>query len=727
MTHAEIFGNAEWITPGNGTDTPYIRGVFNAPAAAKASIRICGLGMFELYINGGRVGSDLFVPPYSYYHRNPEMHCTKKFGEEPGCRIYAMEYDISAHMRAGLNCVAVALGPGWYATTDWSIKRFGDVRLCYNISLTDAFGNRFSYFSNGSEKWFFSPIKRSDFFHGEEQDWTHAPPDNWTDPGFDDSAWNDVFIVDPPKSEFFISDCPADKVIRRIQPRLIKSTPDKKLYDIGENVSALPIFVCPGEPRTITMRLSEALDSKGEFSETYCHGQQSVFKTDGSARAYRVRFTWNAFRYIEISAPAEVTDCAVVHADVKNTSAFECSNEVINWLYDAFVRTQLSNMHTGVPSDCPHIERKGYTGDGRLTCETVLNLFDARAFYRKWLRDIADCQDPKTGHVQYTAPYAHCGGGPGGWGGAIVDVPYIYYKTYGDSSVLSEFLPRMLKYFNYLEAHSENSLITSDQPGEWCLGEWATPEKTVIPAPYVNGYFYAKYLGQAAEIAKILGDVKLSDLLKARKKQKLRVLIDNYYDKKTGNFAGNVQGANLFAADLGLGDARTFDNIVKFYEKLGMFNTGIFGTDLLIKLLFERGQGELAVRLLSSEGKYSYGNWKNKGATTLWEHWDGRRSLCHPMFGAPVRFLFYYVLGIRQAPGSVGWQKITVTPPFLSSITWAKGSLTTPRGKVGVDYSRAQDQTHIVITRDSAADVTLIYKGKEYPLAGNRVEIVLPE
>jgi len=728
MTHKEMFGNAEWVSPGNATDTPYIRGIFRAPAAASAKVRICGLGMFELYINGQRVGDDLFLPLNSYFHRNPDMHCTKKYGEELGCRIYAVEYDVAKYLHAGENCIGVALGPGWYSTTEpnRATMRFGDVKLCYNIVLTDAYGNKYEYFSNGSEKWIFSPLKRCDFFCGEEQDWSRAVPDGWNELGFDDTDWNEVKIIDPPESDYYLSDCPADKIIRRIKPRIVKITPEKKLYDIGENISGLPVFTCPGEPCTVEMRLSEALDENGNLSDRYSHGQKSVFHTDGSGREYRTKFMWNAFRYIEVPACADVVDCAVVHADVENTSAFECSNPAINWIYDAFIRTQLSNMHCGIPSDCPHIERKGYTGDGQLTCETVLNLLDAQTFYRKWLYDIFDCQDRKSGHVQYTAPYTHCGGGPGGWGGAIIEVPYVYYKIFGDKSVLSEFLPSMLRYFEYLEAHSEKGLIVSDQPGEWCLGDWATAEKIAIPEPYINGYFYIKYLGRMVEIAKLLDSEDLALSLEKHRDEKIRVLLDKYYDSKSGNFAGNVQGANLFAVDLNLGDERAFEHVVDFYSKYGMFDAGIFGTDLLIKLLFERGHGDLAVKLLSSEGKYSFGNWKNQGATTLWEHWDGDRSLSHPMFGAVVRYFFYYILGIRQAPNSAGWEKIIVEPHLYDTIDWATGHLTTPRGLVGINYGRDDKGIRLTVTRESDADVTLIFEGKKYPISGNYAELVLP-
>ena len=141
------------------------------------------------------------------------------------------------------------------------------------------------------------------------------------------------------------------------------------------------------------------------------------------------RFTWFGFQYFEVKGNAKVTDCVVIHSDVKVSSTFSSSDETLNWLREAYLRTQLDNMHCGIPSDCPHVERRGYTGDGQLTCNAAMIQLDGEKFYRKWIQDIADCQDSITGHVQYTAPYIPSGGGPGGWGCAIVMVPYVFYRN----------------------------------------------------------------------------------------------------------------------------------------------------------------------------------------------------------------------------------------------------------------------------------------------------------
>lgn len=405
-------------------------------------------------------------------------------------------------------------------------------------------------------------------------------------------------------------------------------------------------------------------------------------------------FTWFCFRYFEVTANCNIGDCLVVHSDVEINSNFKSDNEILNWYYTAFIRSQLANMHCGVPSDCPHIERKGYTGDGQLLCNAVMTYLDAEEFYKKWIYDISDCQDKKTGHIQYTAPFYPCGGGPGGWGCAIVNVPYEYYRHYRNITVLSELYPQMLKYFEYLDAHSKNDLVVSDRENVWCLGEWCTPEQTVlnefdgvkIPKPYVNTYFYIKSLKQVCEIAELLNKTADIPLLKEKIKIKSLSLCREYYNPETGNFCNNVQGANAFAVDLGLGDKRTLINTAAHYKKIGHFDTGIFGTDIVTRILFENGYGNIAVKLLTSKNAVSFYNEMQLGATTLLECWNGTRSHCHPMFGAASVYLAEFILGVRM-PRNLTDTDIIISPVLTDTVKSASGYVTTMHGKICIDYN----------------------------------------
>jgi alpha-L-rhamnosidase len=337
---------------------------------------------------------------------------------------------------------------------------------------------------------------------------------------------------------------------------------------------------------------------------------------------------------------------------------------------------------------------------------------DAEKLYKKWVQDIADGQDLLSGHIQYTAPYIRSGGGPGGWGCAIVEVPYQLYKHFGDITYLEKYYGNMRRYIDYLETHSEFGLITGDKEGEWCLGDWCGPnilypdkditfhnQQVMLPAPMVNTYFMVKSLKQMCEIAKLIG--KEADVAEYEEKItfRKRAITAAYFNTFDGNFVMNVQGANVYAVDLGLGNEATYKNVTDYYTKLGCFDTGIFATDILVRTLFENGDAELAVDLLSNNGAQGYEHWRSLGATTFHEYWDSNRSRSHnhPMFGAPVAYFFEYLLGIKQDADSAGYETVTIEPMAVSKFGHMKGSMTVPKGKISVAYKKEDEKVRFEI------------------------------
>lgn len=726
MNSVEMFGTAKWL----GTEecaAPYIRGFFEIEQIEKAVLTICGLGFFECYCNGHRVSGDLFLPLYTDFCPRDLYVKNQPFGEETAHRIYCPQYDITPYLQNGKNLLCVMLAPGWYGTSIFDGQchqaPYGKVTLCWRLEVTHPDGTISQVLSDENMKWAQGLITKYDLFLGEEQDYQYAR-DGWLEPEYDDSSWRPVEIVPGPESQFYYQDCPADRVVRQVRPSLVKRFEKTSIYDMGENHTGYPVLFCDSSsPETVTVAFSEELNSEGRLEEERCHGQKSVFHLDGKPRSFHTRFTWNGFRYFEVTNNAQPLECAIVHMDLPVTSSFQCDHPTLNWLYETYLRTQLSNLHSGIPSDCPHIERRGYTGDGQLTCEAVMTMLDAERFYRKWIGDISDCQDRITGHVQYTAPYTTCGGGPGGWGCAIVVVPYTFYRQYGDPKPMTELYPQMLRYFDYLEAHSQEGLIVSDKPGEWCLGDWASSDEMRIPEPYVNNYFYVKSMEIVKKIGDILGIHDQDALLSQRIQERKQAIISHYYNADTGDFAENVQGANAFAADIGLGDSRTFRNLVQRYQKLGNYDTGIFGTDLITKLFFQRGQGALAYRLLTSEQPNSYYDMKRQGATTLWEYFTGLRSHNHPMFGSVTRFLFQYILGIRQQEDSAGYEKVVIAPCDLPDLRYAKGHVTTKKGRVYVEFCRMDGQICFRFHLDSSVQAVFSFAGVKKHLPAGDSEI----
>ena len=702
----ELFDRAVWIAPADRDVFPVIRATFsldNVPA--QSVLHIIGFGGYIAYLNGHRVSEDLFLPLNTDFEDRDYPS-----GEETGHRILCDRYPVSSLLRPGKNVLAVLLGKGWYTGVPHE-KPFGDKKLCFR--LLDREDGRTLAVSDTAARWAPSFVTAGEFTRGEVQDFT-VWEDAMLKPDYDDGSWPTVVAARAPESRYFLSDCPRDRVVQVLTPTLLRRDENGALYDAGLNLSGYPVL--RGHSGQVSVRVSEILDADGNLSEFYGHKQYLDYTVGDGERLLYPRFCWLGFRYFYVTGDCEVVAVHKTHADVALTSAFDSDNETLNWIHRAFVNTQLCNMHNGIPSDCPQIERRGYTGDGQLVCRAVMQTLGARDFYRKWLNDIADCQDRISGHVQYTAPYTHSGGGPGGWGSAIVTVPYEFWKAYGDEEPMREMFDGMLAYFRYLEEHSDCDLVTSDRAGEWCLGDWCVPHGVILPPPFVNNYFYIKSMRRVIEMARVIGREEIIPTLEARIEARSRVLLAAYYNQKDGDFLGNVQGANAFALDIGLGDDRAFEHLVAHYEKETYYDTGIFGTDIVTRLLFERGRGDLAVRLLTAAEPHGFGRWMREGSTTLWEYFDYwrngvTRSYSHPMFGAVVGYFYEYLLGITQREGSVGYEKVRICPMMIDGLHRVSGYISVPRGTIGVSYEREGERLHLTVDIPTGVSAEVVLPG----------------
>lgn len=726
MDQRSMFGQAQWVCAGNyasiDLDKPDVNGVpyfpvlrshFCAHAVKKATLRVLGLGFFHCYINGKEISDDRFLPLSTDFEPRINYPTDEKL---TGHRIYVPEYDVTELIRTGENVLALHFGGGWYTFVRENCH-YGDAKAIFRLTLETETGIE-EVVSSCADKIGDSYVKTYNFTQFENHDYTDFD-DASLGLEFDDSAWSNAMEAKPLETEYLFSDCPADREFELLPVTCTAVTSAGKVYDIGKNCANLPVLKLTGEKGSlVSIRCTELCNDDGTLKPPVI--QCASFVSDGTGRVVQPMFTWFAYRYIQVEGEAELLGARVVHTNADVTATFNCDNITLNWLFDAFINTQLSNMHGGIPSDCPHMERRGYTGDGQLVCHTGMSVLDSQAFYRKWIDDISDCQDVYTGHVQYTAPYIKSGGGPGGWGCAIVEVPYQYYLHYGDAEPMKRLYGQMLRYFDYLEAHSENNLVTSDKSGEWCLGDWCAPGVVALPAAFVNNYFYVKSLMRTVEIAKLIGREVDIPMLESRIEQRKAAIMAAYYNTWDHNFFGSFQGANAFALDIGLGNERTYENLVKYYEKLGRFDTGIFGTEIVSRVLFERGDSELAVKLLTSEDLISFEGMRRSGGTTIWEYWpqkDAWRSYNHPMFGAVVAHLFDYLLGIGQEAGTVGYEKVVIRPQLTEKLNRVSGSRTVPGGKISVSYEKNGDSVEWVIIIPENMEVIFVFNGEERHLA----------
>lgn len=706
MNFGELFGSAEWVTCESGCTSPVIKGSFFIEKPERAEITVCGLGFFRLWINGREVSEDKFVPVNSQYCKRDLTAFEYPITDELSYRTYAVRYDISKFLVGGENDIRAVLGCGWFAQKKRNAEgytKYGDIKLCYKIDAEDRDGKLYTFVSDEKLLWRQSRITENNIYFGEAHDMDLS----------DELTARDGFkkVIKAPahETEFFIQDCPADRVTRIIEPKKLVDLGAVSVYDMGENISGYPVVAATEDGAYITVRCSEEINADGTLNFDSCDPGQiqcDEYRNAKKGEECMPWFTWHGFRYFELTNNAKPVRCEVVHSDCAVTSAFESDSEMLNWLYDAYIRTQLSNMHSGVPSDCPHIERLGYTGDGQLCCEAAMMLLDSQKFYQKWLEDISDCQSTDNGHVQHTAPFMGGGGGPAGWGGAIAVVPYEMYKIYGDRETFRRYLPKILRYFDYLDSRSSGGLVCREEQGGWCLGDWCTPEPIAICEPFVNTALYVKQMLMTKEAAEAIGEKETAQMLGRRIEEKRQAILNAYYSPQTGSFIGDVQGANSFATDIGLGGERAYENTRKKYFAADSFDTGIFGTDILIRVLFERGDANTAFRLLTSEGKGSFYNMKKHGATTIWENWDGERSHSHPMFGAATRYLFSFILGITQEKTSAGYEHILIAPQIPDGLDYASGHITTVRGKISVTFKRTESEADFYVTVPQRARFT---------------------
>lgn len=724
--------DAKWICCQKEIETPCVIRRFNRRGAVSARIAVTGLGFFELSLNGKKVCSDFFVPAQSDYICRRLDRLIYPISGSFRHRIYYLEYDITEYMVPGENFLEILLGNGWFRQTKRIAEgelSFGDSLMCiYEIELAFQDGSREFIRSDGNETCVASYITECNLFLGEVHDMRLCEA-----PCRKEIPVRTADAFDSEKIELTRQTCPPDRVTESIVPRLISDNGCSKIYDAGENLSgAVGLFMdgAPGDKATV--RFAEELDGDGKLDFSSSGGgyvcsdgrrqiQTDVFISDGKPHRFFPKFVWHAFRFFEITSDAPVSCITVekIHCDIAVTSGFDSDSEALNWLYDAYLRTQLCNMHAGVPSDCPHRERLGYTGDGQLTSLAAMMLTDSRSFYEKWITDINDCQDPQSGHVRHTAPFMGGGGGPAAWGGAVVIVPYNHMRMYADKSTAEKCYPHMEKWVEYMLSRSENGLVVREEEGGWCLGDWAFPDGCSMPEAYFNTCYFVIALNRMEEIASFLG--KDTDIPRLREiaAEALRAVRQNFYDEKTADFCSGVGGANALAVEAGIPeDNRTLDRLYSKYSLATGLDTGFFTTDILLGVLIEHGFGDLAYRLISSDAPGSYLWMKRRGATTIYEFPDGGGSHFHPAFGAPARHIFSGFAGIRQASGKEGYayKSISIHPVFPEGLNRLSASISTESGVISVKWEKQGTSAQLEIDIPENSDAVFSYNGTELSL-----------
>ncbi len=701
---------------------PLFRKSFNLdrkPVSAKAFVT--GLGYFEFYANGQRIGDECLAPNFTNYTYRPGLKENfisvdgDKFG---GYRVMYLVYDLTDVLVRGDNAVGLLVGNGWYNThgTRWP-KAYGSPRMICQILLTYSDGSTETVLSDTSWKVHESAIVKNDEYRGETYD-ANLETEGWCDASFDDSLWENAVGRTAPLGKMVAHTAPLDKVTEVLEPVSIERTDEGFEVDFGKEISGWIRFNNLSGSRGDTLKVHYIIDQPV--------GDQLYIFSDKPCETYAPKFAWYVFRKAVVTGVDELTvdnlRAEMVNTDVETIAEFGSSNELFEDINEMWRLTQLDNMHGGIASDCPHREKSPYTGDGQVAVQTVMANFDAAAFYRKWIRDIKDSQNTETGYVPNAAPWQPgCGGGVA-WGAAMNIMPWEFYRHYGDEAFLAENYEAMKAQVRYMTTWlTEDGTMFSkikgafgDSPNYWSnLGEWCPPGE--LPSDELVHTFYLWLCADiTARAAEALGTGDGGEF-KTLAENVRKAFHKKFYNPETASYGG--YGSNVFALYMGVPDevkAQVVESLRKELEENGSrLNTGIFGTRYLLEVLAENGLNDLAYEIMNTEEYPSFGYMLAQGSSTMWEHWDGRDSRNHPMFGGCLTWFGETLAGIRIDENAPAYRHIVIRPVLASKLESVSWSVETPYGVASSAVNHKDGHGTLDVTIPVGSTATVYIPGSE--------------
>jgi alpha-L-rhamnosidase len=657
---------------------------------------VCGLGYYEMRLNGQKVGNNVLDPGYTTYEK----------------RILYSTYDITDALLKGDNAVGVMLGKGWS----------GPLLLILQINIELEGGNTVTFFSEKSWKGKDGPIISDSIYNGEIYDARLETP-GWDQPGFDDSAWSPVETGVVPKGSLSAQMVQPIQVMDTLVPVTI-TQPQKQVYvfDMGQNFSGWAEIKVSG-PRgvQVCLRYSELLYEDGSINQENLRSAraQDIYILKGNGEEiYEPRFTYHGFRYVELTGYPGVPTLdtirgKVVHSAVELKGSFSCSKPILNRLQQLIIWGQKTNLHS-IPTDCnQRDERMGWLGDAHLTAEEAMMNFDMGAFYTKFVKDIRDVQDDE-GSITDTVPHIW-GQRPAdpAWGAAYPLLCWYMYRYYGDIRILEEQYDGVKKYVEFLRSKSTANLLEYSY-----YGDWVAIEKT--PGSFVSSFYYyysVLLLKNMAETLDREADAKACKDMAEKIKEAFH---KKFFDPEIQSYANGTQTANTLALFLDLAPesnrGAVFQNLRSdiLYSNNTHLTTGILGTKYILEVLTDFDAASLAYELATQTSYPSWGFMIRNGATTLWELWQNKtgpsmNSHNHPMFGSVGAWLFQALAGIDQDRNSAGFRSIMIQPRMVRDLRYVSGTIHTPRGPLTCAWSKSKGnitlKVHIPV--NSEAEIRL--------------------
>ncbi len=713
---------AEWIEPDIEEDVstsppaPMLRREFQLEGdIERARAYVTSHGVYEMEINGMRVGDQVLSPGWTSYHN----------------RLQYQTYDITDLLRSGENAVGVWLGDGWfrgYFGFRNERNNYGEnLALLTQIEITYTDGRTEMVTTDEHWKATTGPIIRSDIYNGEFYD-ARKEMDGWSQADFDDGGWSGVRLADHGTHHLTGQEVQPARNIQELKPKEIFVTPEgDTVADMGQNLIGWIRLSVEGEAGTqVTLRHAETLDRYGNFYTTNLRLADQVntyiLRGDGT-EVWEPRFTFQGFRYVSIEGfPGELTEDAitavVLHSDLEPTGHFQSSNALINQLQHNILWSQKGNF-LDIPTDCPQRnERLGWTGDIQVFVGTANFNMNTNAFLAKWLADLeADQMDD--GRIPRTIPNVLAlgrGDGAAGWSDAGVIVPWVLYQSFGDIRILETQYESMKAWVDFVDkraAAKENRYL---RIGDYTYGDWLSFNTTDSDYPgaftdrdLISSAFFAYSSKLLSKTASVLGYEDDADYY-SELFEKVREAFQREYVTPNGRVMSNTQTSYLLALRFGLlpehNIADAVSHLAGRVEQKGHLTTGFLGTPHLAPVLSEHGRRDLAYYLMMREDYPSWLYPVTMGATTIWERWDGIRpdstfqdegmnSLNHYAYGAIGEWLFKEVAGIEEI--KPGYKEIQIKPMPGGGLDHARALFHSPYGPVESSWEIDEDGFQLIV------------------------------
>lgn len=723
-----------------GPAAHFRKGFAAAKGIRSARAYIAAGGLYELYLNGKKVGDHRLDPMYTRYDR----------------RTLYVSYDVTSQLESGENMIGVLLGNGWYnhqAIAVWNFDRAPwrnrpafcmDLRIAYEDGTTQIIS------TDDTWKTHAGPVTMNNLYTGEHYDSRLEMP-GWNTVRFDDKDWRPSGLRAAPSKQIVSQVMHPIRNVEAVPVRLLRRFNDSiYVADLGRNIAGVTKLKLEGDSGTV-VRIShgERLHPNGRLDlsniDVYYRPKDSTdpFQTDivilhGKGPVeFMPAFNYKGFQYIEItgSKPLRLKKEDItgyfMHSDVPVAGDINSSDTLINKIWWATNNSYLSNLF-GYPTDCPQREKNGWTGDGHFAVETGLFNFDGITIYEKWLADHRDEQQPN-GVLPDIIPTGGWGYGKSNgtdWTSTIAIIPWNLYLFYGDSKALQDNYTSIKAYVDYIDRISPAGLTLFGR------GDWV-PVKSASSLEYTSSIFFYVDATILAKGAKLFGreaDYKHYNALA----EKIRTAINGkYFNKETGIYASGVQTELSMALQWGIvpepDKKRVAENLARRVAADGMhLDVGVLGAKAILNALSNNGQAETAYKLAAQNTYPSWGWWIVNGATTLYENWDIQAardiSLNHMMFGEIGGWFFKGLGGIKTDEQHPGFKNVLLQPNFVSGLLFFTASHDGPYGKIRSSWKRAGQAVlySVVVPANSTATVTLPVKpGQKVYLEGKVVSAVV--